>query len=337
MPKHSFRFLAAAAALLVAIPAGAIAQEKGAAPEAKPAEGAALPEVVAKVNGTTIKRDDLQNAVETVTAQLQLIGQRVPPDRKEEMYRGLLDDLIATELLAQEAKTKKIAVAEKETAEFLQQFKDRFPSEEVFQRAIKEQGISETQLKTDIKKQIQIKKLLDKEVMAKVKVDDGAVKKFYEENKDKFQEPEQVRAAHVLVKVDKGADEKTRAAAKAEAEKVLKEAKAGKDFAELAKTHSDDPGSKDRGGELGFFPRGEMVPAFEEAAFKLKAGELSGVVETDYGFHVIKVEEKKAGRTVPLAEVKEDVSGYLKEQKASEVARNYVEGLRKKAKVEIFI
>lgn len=338
----SIHRLAAVATLALTLSLSGLAGAQQKPPEGmggsvKPVDETKIPAVVAKVNGVDIKKTDLENAVETIKAQLQLVGQSVPGDRKDEMYRGLLDDLIATELLAQEAAAKKISVPEKEIDEFIQKFKDRFPSEEVFQRAIKEQGITETQLRSDVKKQISIKKLLDKEVLAKVAVDDAAVKKFYTDNPDKFQEPEQIHASHVLVGIDKDADDKKKAEARKEAEKVLADAKGGKDFATLAKEHSDDPGSKDKGGDLGFFPKGEMVPAFEEAAFKLKAGELSGIVETPYGFHVIKAIERKAGRTVPLAEVKDDVGGFLKERKAADVARTYVEQLRKKAKVQVFI
>jgi peptidyl-prolyl cis-trans isomerase C len=312
------------------------ADAKTAAPSA-PVDEAKMPDIVANVNGTTIKKADLQNAVDSIKAQMQLVGQQVPTDRKDEMYRGLLDDLIATELLAQEAKKREVAVTEKDIEDFVNGFKDRFPSEQVFQNALKEQGITEAQLRIDVKKQLQIKKLLDKEVLSKVAVDEKAVKKYYDDNPDKFQEPEQVHAAHVLVTVDKGADEATKAAKKKEAQQVLADAKAGKDFAQLAKDHSGDPGSKDKGGDLGFFPRGEMVGAFEDAAFKLKPGEISEIVETPYGFHVIKVIEKKDARKVPLDEVKDDVGGFLKEKKAGEVAKDYVATLRKKAKIQVFI
>lgn len=317
---------------------GPMGAAKSAAKSAAPVDEAKMPEVVANVNGTAIKKADLQNAVESIKAQLQMTGTPFPSDRKDEMYRGLLDDLISTELLAQEAKTRQIPVTTKEVEEFVGQFKDRFPSEQVYQNALKEQGITEDQLRTDVKKQLGIKKLLDKEVLSKVPADEKAARKFYDENPDKFQEPEQVHAAHVLVTVDKGADDKTKAAKRKEAEQVLIDAKGGKDFAQLAKDHSGDPGSKDKGGDLGFFPRGEMVEAFEKAAFGLKeTNELSGIVETPYGFHVIKLLEKKPGRKVPFEEVKDDVAGFLKEKKAGEVARNFVDGLRKKAKVQIFI
>lgn len=326
-----------------ATPAATAAASDAAAPAgpvkaAAPVDEGKLPDVVATVNGTAIKKGDLENAVESVKAQMQMVGTQVPTDRKDEMYRGLLDDLIATELLAQEAKTRAIPVTDKDVEDFVSGFKDRFPSEQVFQNALKEQGITEAQLRSDVKKQLGIKKLLEKEVMSKVSITDKDAKKFYDENPDKFQEPEKVHAAHVLVTVDKGADEATKAAKRKEAEQVLADAKAGKDFAQLAKDHSGDPGSKDKGGDLGFFPRGEMVKAFEDAAFALKApGDLSGVVETPYGFHVIKLIERQPPHVVPFDDVKKDIGDFMKEKKAGELAKGYVDGLRKKAQVKIFI
>ncbi len=316
------------------------APKKAVAAESSPAgpvDEKSLPAVVAKVNDVEIKRADLENAVETVKAQLSIVGQQVPVDRKDEMFRGLLDDLIATELLAQEAAARKLKVADAEVEEFVGQFKDRFPSDEVFKRALSEQGITEQQLRVDVRKQLGIKKLLDKEVLAKVSITPAAAEKFYKENTDQFVTPDEVRAAHVLVGVDKNADAKAREAARREAAGVLEDARAKKDFSLLAKAHSDDPGSKDKGGDLGFFRRGEMVPAFEQAAFTLNPNDISDVVETPYGFHVIKVLEKRAGGTLAYKEVEKEIVDFLKEKRAGEMAKTFVDGLRKKAKVQIFI
>ena len=329
--------LGALASLTLATPALAQVPAAKAAPVA-PVDETKLPEVVAKVNGVEIKKGDLQNAVETMKLQLEVIGQQLPPDRKDEIWRGLLDEIIATELLAQAAAGKKLVIPETEVDSELTKFRERFPSEAVFQNFLKEQGFSEKQIRDEIRRQIAIKKMLEKEVFGKVKVDEKGAKEYYEKNPDQFREPDAVRAAHVLVKVEKNADEKTKAAARKEAEKVLADAKAGKDFAALAKEHSDDPGSKERGGDLDFFVRGQMVEAFEEAAFKLaKPGDLSGVVETQYGFHVIKLTEKREARAIPFAEVKEDLLDFLRERAKGDELRDYVATLRKKAKVQIFI
>lgn len=335
------RALLASLALAFATPA--LAQQPAPAPAkkkeaVKPVDESKLPEVVAKVNGVDIKKTDLQNAVETMKIQLEAIGQAIPVDRKDEVYRGLLDELIGAELLSQEATSRKIGVTEAEVDTKLTEYRERFPSEAVFQKILKDQNLSEAKLREEIRKQLGVMKLLEKDVFTKVVADDKAAKKYYDENPDQFAEPEAVRASHVLVKVEKGADEAAKKEARKEIEKVLADAKAGKDFAALAKEHSDDPGSKGNGGDLNFFFRGQMVGPFEEAAFALqKPGDLSPIVETVYGFHVIKLTEKKPERKLPFDEVKAELTEFLKEKKRSESLRAYVEGLRKKAKVTILI
>jgi len=173
--------------------------------------------------------------------------------------------------------------------------------------------------------------LIEKEMKDK-DVKDEEVKAFYDDNPQYFDRPEQVRAAHVLVLTQNKSDEE-KAAAKTKIEDILKKAKAGEDFAALAKEHSEDPGSKDKGGEY-TFTRGEMVPEFEEAAFKLKDGEISGIVETDYGYHVLKkLEHLKAGK-VPFDEVTKKIKEFLTQQKRSTFWEGYSKKMHDEAKIE---
>lgn len=332
------RLFASLAALALAVPALAAEPAASKKPAAAPVDTKNLPDVVAKVNGVNIRKVDLQNAIETMSMELQMIGQQMPADRKDEIWRDVLDKIIGSELLAQEAKNKKVSVTEGEIDGELTKFREKFPSEAVFQSFLKEQGFTEQAIRDEIRKSYGVSKMIKQDIYAKISVDEKAAKDFYTKNPDQFEEPEQIRASHVLVKVEKNADEKTKAAAKKEAEQVLADAKAGKDFGTLAKEHSDDPGSKNNGGDLDFFVKGQMVPPFEEAVVKLqKPGELSGVVETVYGYHVIKLTEKKPSRVIPFADVKDDLVDFLEMKKKDETLRSYVENLRKKAKVQIFI
>lgn len=328
-------------ALLASTPAFAAdpsPESKKKAAAAAPVDDKNLPDVVAKVNGVNIKKTDLQNAIETMKMELEMIGQAVPPDRKDAVWRDVLDKIIGSELLAQEAKAKKIPVTESEVDGELTKFREKFPSETVFQNFLKEQGFTEQDIRDEIRKSYGVSKMIKQDIYGKIAVDEKSAREFYTKNPKEFEEPELLRASHVLVRVEKGADEKTKAEARKEAEKVLADAKSGKDFAALAREHSDDPGSKDKGGDLGEFARDMMVPAFEEAAFALqKPGDLSGVVETVYGFHVIKLGEKKSAHSIPFDEVKEDLVNFLTMKKKDESLRAYVDTLRKKAKVQIFI
>ncbi len=161
--------------------------------------------------------------------------------------------------------------------------------------------------------------------LSNVAVTDEDMESYYKANMDTFKQPEMVRARHILIKVDKSASEEEKAKAKEKAEGILKRIKAGEDFAKLAKEYSDDPGSKANGGELGFFARGRMVEPFEEAAFALKPGEVSGVIQTDFGFHIIKVEEKKAAGVEPFEEAKEKVRSQLMETLSKQRAKTVLE------------
>lgn len=168
--------------------------------------------------------------------------------------------------------------------------------------------------RADIKEQIDLlsndflaSQYLTKEVVDKIKVTDDDMKLYYKTHNDELKTPEMVRARHILIMVDKSASEDVKKKAKEKAESILKEARAGKDFTKLASESSDDTGSKAKGGDLEFFPKGRMVPEFEKAAFSLKPGEVSGVVETQFGFHIIKVEEKKEPVLEPYDKIKDKV------------------------------
>lgn len=179
-------------------------------------------------------------------------------------------------------------------------------------------------------------KLLEQEVVQKILVKPSDIATFYEKNPDRFQQAESVRAAHILVLVPQDADEKTRAAAKARAEAALKAARAGQDFAQLARRYSNDA-SAQRGGDLGFIPKGQMVPAFEAAAFALEPGQVSDLVETQFGYHVIKALEKRPARIVPFVEAAAQIEQFLEQQQRQEKSKALVEQLKSKGKVQIFI
>jgi len=173
------------------------------------------------------------------------------------------------------------------------------------------------------------------EVLGKISIPDEDLKKYYDSHKDEFKTPEMVRVRHILVKVDQSAPEKDKKAAKKKAEGILKKIKSGADFAKLAAEVSDDPGSKQKGGELGFFPRGKMVKSFEDAAFALKPGEVSGLVTTQYGYHIIKLEERKTAGIQPFDDVKESIRQKLTQDQTKSKVVAFIEKAMKDAKAEI--
>ncbi|AXC15003.1 Peptidyl-prolyl cis-trans isomerase PpiD [Acidisarcina polymorpha] len=162
-------------------------------------------------------------------------------------------------------------------------------------------------------------------------VTDAEVQQYYNQHLKEYQVDEQVKVRHILIKVDSGADAKTDAAAKAKAEDLLKQIKGGANFADLAKKNSDDPGSKDEGGELGFLKRGATVPEFDQAAFSLQPGQLSNVIKTKYGYHILQVEEKQTAHTRPLDEVKSTIVALLTRQKEGAQEQAYAQQLANEA------
>ena len=303
------------------------------APSAKPV-AAQLPEVVARVNGEDIKKPELENAVRGLEGR---VGAPVPPDQRDRVYREVLDELIGYRLLMQEAKGRKILIPEAEIDAQIAQIRGQFPNEEQFKQALTAQKTTLEAVREDARAGLGVEKLLDAEVGQKVAVTPAQVTAFYPANQEKFQQGARVRASHILITVPQNADAAARQQAKTKAETVLKEVKAGKDFAVLARANSQDPGSGPNGGDLGFFEQGQMVPPFEAAAFALKAGETSDLVETQFGYHIIKVAEKQAPRTVPLDEAKQQIEEYLVGQSRETQTKAFVEALRSKAKIDILM
>lgn len=194
----------------------------------------------------------------------------------------------------------------------------------------------------EIKEQIELmtndllaSQYLLKEVVGKINVTDDDINLYYKAHQEEFRTPEMVRARHILIKVDKSASNDDKAKARSKAEDILKRIKAGEDFAKLASEFSEDPGSKNKGGDLGFFPKGRMVPDFEKVAFSLKPGEVSDIVETPFGFHIIKVEEKKESIQEPLEKVKDKVKEKVFADFRKAKVDEFVEKAMKDAGVEL--
>jgi peptidyl-prolyl cis-trans isomerase C len=292
-----------------------------------------LPDVVARVNGEDVKKADFERMIKTIEARA---GQPMPPDRRDEIMRGALDQLVIYTLLSQESKARQIKIDDTEIDQKVQQLRSQFPTQQAFDEALKQRGLTLDSLKHDARVDLSVTKLMDAEMSTEASVTDQEAKDFYAKNPDKFQQPETVRASHILVRVDEKADAGTRKKARAEIDAVLKQARSGGDFAKLAQEHSQD-GSAAQGGDLNYFPRGQMVPEFDKVAFELKPGQISGVVQTQFGYHIIKVTDRKPARTVPYEEASAQIKQFLTEQKKQQRADNFIAGLKKKSKIEVLI
>jgi peptidyl-prolyl cis-trans isomerase C len=317
-----------------AAPAAASAAGVPGAAGALTAVPAQLPDVVAKVNGVLVKKDELQMAIANLEGRA---GAAVPAEQRDTVYRQVLDRIVGYHLLVQEARVRKFEAPPWDVDKRLTDIKSQFPSEQAFKDMLQQRGMTEERLRQETAETISVNAMLEKEFESLVAATDDEVRKFYEGNKPRFREDATVHASHILIRVEEKADAAARTKARALIETIQTQVKKGGNFAELAKQHSQDPGSAPKGGDLGFFARGQMVPAFEEAAFATKAGQVSGIVETPFGYHLIKVAETKPGRDVGFDEVKEQIREYLKQQVREQKSQAFIDQLKAKGKVEILI
>jgi peptidyl-prolyl cis-trans isomerase C len=294
------------------------------------------PEKAAEVNGTVITRKDLDNELDSFRQRMQQQGRMVPEAEVETLRKQLLNQMIDRELLYQDSRKKGISVEDSAVQSELTKLKSRFPNQEAFDKALAASDTSEAALKEKISEGLAIRELIDTYIAPKVSVSEKDTKKFYDEHPDIFQQDEQVKASHILIKVDAAADEGQKAEARKEIEQLQKQVKSGADFGQLARENSQGP-SKDNDGDLGYFGRGQMVKPFETAAFDLEVGEVSDIVETQFGYHLIMVTDKKPASMVPYDEVEGKINEHLKQNRLEKELDQYLQALRQNAKIEKYL
>ncbi len=327
-------FVAAAALAQSPAPAGAAA----APPKTASKTADLFPDsVVARAKGFEIKRSQLDEEVIRIKSQAAAAGQPIPAEHAALVEQSVLDQMIQLELLKAKAtetdKTAGKALAEKR----FEEAKTRLGSEDAVNLRLKAEGLTREKLLAKWTEAATAESVVKREL--KVSVTDADAKKFYDENPAKFEQPEKVRASHILFSTRDSATQKElpedkKAAKRKLAEDILKRARAGEDFAKLAKEYSEDPGSKTAGGEY-TFARGQMVAEFEAAAFSLNTNQVSDIVTTQYGYHIIKLSEKIPAKKVELATVSSNVKDALLQQALQKQLPDYMKQLKKDAGVEI--
>jgi len=291
-------------------------------------------ELVATVNGAGITKAEFDRSWTAFLRQKGIPESHAEKSGKVEEFRvELVDLLIDQELLYQEAKKAGHEATAEQVDVEVTKARGQFPSEAEFEKTLAGSGLDAKSYADFLLRRITVFNMVRDEVAPNVTVTEEEITEFYTGNQKSFAIPEQVRARHILIKVDPKADDAAKEEAKKKIEVIIEKAKGGEDFTELAKEYSEGP-SAPRGGDLGLFPRGKMVPAFEEVAFSLKAGEISGPVLTQFGYHVIKVEEKQGGKTVSREEATGQITEFLKEKKVAEVMKGRLDTLRQSAKIE---
>jgi peptidyl-prolyl cis-trans isomerase C len=311
---------------------------KTAAPEVKPAAPAVkavepnAPEsdgIAVTVDGKDITEAQVDAKInEALAPKAGQIPPAMVDTYKKQMRPRVVESMIIEKLLDEQVKKNGINVTDADVNDKLNEIMtEKNMTLDMVKAAIAAQGQTLDQVKAQIKRTMSYEKLL-----GPVEVNDAEAKAYYDENKEDFNTPEQVKASHILVKVDASATPEQKAAAKTKIDGLLKQVKAGGDFAALAKANSDCP-SKDRGGDLGFFDKNSMVKEFSDAAFSMKVGDVSGVVETQFGYHIIKVTDHKDGGVTSFEKAKPDIIKSLQDKKKSELFKQLIDKVKAEAKI----
>ncbi len=291
--------------------------------------------MVAKVNGKEINAAMLN---QQLNVMMQQYAQQVPPDQLSKLKPMLRQQAVAAlvnqELLLEEADKEGLTPSKEEVDAEIDKIIAQFPSREKFDAQLAQAGVTTDDLRSDLNRNLKIRMLIDKQIPEGGEVTDQEVETFYTENTEQFEQPEQVEASHILIKFGPEDTEEQKAEKREKLAEIKKQIDEGADFSELATANSDDVGSAAQGGDLGYFGRGRMIPAFEEVAFTLGTGEVSDIVETTFGYHLIKVTGHRDAGVVPLEEVKEQVTLYLNNQKQQKVIGEYIQKLRESAVIE---
>jgi peptidyl-prolyl cis-trans isomerase C len=318
----------AAAALVLAFNTGSSAAED---------TKITTPDKVAIVNGVAITIVEFERALANLNRQMAASGKSFQQARLHEVRSRVLESLINNEILYQAAKNQGVRIDEKTIDDQINQWKLKFSNEAEFKEELAKSKTSEKELKLQLRKRYAIKKFVDEEFLNKIEVPEEESKAFYDSNPASFKKPEQVRAQHILILAESNAEKSKKELARKKIMDLKNKIEKGEDFEKLAKAYSQDPGSSVRGGDLGYFSRGKMVKPFEEAAFQIPPGKVSDVIETEYGYHLIKVIDVTPETVITYEQIKGRLQQFLKEQKAQKQIQTYIEKLKSDAKVERYL
>lgn len=304
------------------------------APAAKPAPGT----VVAKVGATNITQADLDKEVDRL---VKSIGDQIPPEQRDAFLssvRGqILEQLVSKNILIQAAAERKVTAEKKDIDEAMKSLTEALPEGKTLDDMLQAQNVSRQEFEEEFNTAVTIRKMLEAEAKKVADPADADLKKEYEANKEQFNVPELASARHVLIRVPQGATDEVKKEKKARAEEALKKLQDGAKFEDVVKDYSEDPGSVATGGLYKEIPRGRMVKPFEDAAFGQAVGKVGPLVETQFGYHIIRVDERKPARVIPFEEAREMIVAKMTGEKKNEVVREFMDGLRAKAKVEILV
>ncbi len=290
---------------------------------------------IAVVNETPLYRQDLDREMKMLTLKMARQGRAVGQEQLKRYEGNLRENLIQRTLLLQQAETEGIKVNSSTVDKTFDKFKSGFKNQKDLESALTSMGYTEAPFKEMIRDNLVIRTLIDDKIARNVVVSDKQIRAYYDDNPDLFLRPEQVKASHILIKVPENAAEEKKAAALASIQALKQRIDKGEAFADLAMEYSDCP-SKSKGGDLGFFTRKQMVKPFSDAAFAMQPGQVSDVVTTRFGYHLIRVTERKEAETMAFNEVKEGISNRLRQQQEEKKLGDYIKRIKNGADIQRF-
>jgi len=290
---------------------------------------------IALVNGKAISKIQYERRLSAFMKRAAHRGRGMKDADLTTAKNRILEDLIDAEVLYQQSQKESIKVDDQTVNKQIEKIKKRFPDEKAYKKAMERMHMSEKDFRAEIQRGLAINQLLDTHVRQKITVTDQECKKYYNTNQNLFKRKEQVKLSQIWIKVTPNSDESKKIQARKKIETIQKKIKQGEDFGKLAKTYSDGLAAKNEG-VLGYIERGHMEKPFEDVAFSLKVGEVSGILENQSGYYLIKVADKKPAGIIPYKEVLPMIERQLKKEKKKTETKAYIENLKKSAKIERF-
>jgi parvulin-like peptidyl-prolyl isomerase len=297
-----------------------------------PAIANELDAVVVTVNGVKLSVAELSQEMQKLVPMEASFHGGMSSEKLKSIQAKALDTLVEREMQYQDGLARGMTPDKESVEAEYNRVVERFKGRKEFDKALKSTGFTEKTLRRFISRDVLAEKVRKVEVDDKVRVTDAVVLEYYEKNKSRYMKPEEYRASSILVKVNPAATTEERVKLRARADALLIKIKDGADFGQVAYDNSDDM-SRIKGGDMGYFHTGRTVPEFEAAVKKLKVGEVSGIVESMYGFHIIKLTDKKEPRQLPYDEVKDKIRAQLVEKEKKRLFDAWMGDLRSKATI----
>jgi peptidyl-prolyl cis-trans isomerase C len=294
-------------------------------------------DIVARVGDQVITAQELDQTVSAMTRQFAAYGRNIPSNQLARLRYDVLEQMVTHELALQEAKGHESADLDDQVKKEVDATRQRLGGEEAFTNALASMNVSEEEYTKRVREDEIVRDRLEQIAATKIKITPEEVRKFYDDNRDKMKIQERVRASHILIRVPADATDEVKTQKLTEVKSVQTLLKQGEKFPDVARKYSEDPVSAREGGDLGYFTRGQMVPEFEMVAFSLKTNEISDIVTTKFGYHILLITDRQPAGERSFDDVKADIEKYLRASKDREVAAEHAKELRATGKYEILL